>query len=457
MPVPRFSGCQCRSVNAPRPRGLLFRGNPMKKLILILLMALGVVPPALAADPVPFQKPTTWAPYFHDPENGKESNLQGPIEKIDSKAWIGLQWTDFKGAKLRMAVMPVENKATFTPGGTNMASAIAQAYGAQMNAIPVNGIEDLLGSGLQATNRFRLFERKALESLMAEKGLAANTMVAQTQVAQAAPVSGANPAEAQKQLLEMAAKMQAQQQQDALKQAAGAVQAAKLVGAQYLVYASVVEWTPDKSKKSVGGGGVGVGGGGLGTLFALAGAISKSEAEVAMNFRIVDAQTGEVKWQLDERATAGKWGFGLGGGAVGGSGGGMVAGGMQEKTPINYAVKACINKAIYRIAETLKNQPWRGAVIKEGADGKVYVNAGKDAGLQPGMVLTASSVGEELKDPVTGEVLDSETKPAGKVTITDVRDRIAIGTLNADQGVTLKPGDRLELPADVATAAGGAN
>ena len=120
---------------------------------------------------------------------------------------------------------------------------------------------------------------------------------------------------------------------------------------------------------------------------------------------------------------------------------------MTEKTPINYAVKACINKAVYRIAQTLRDQPWRGNVIKASADGKVYINAGKDAGLRTGMVLVAQSVGEELKDPVTGEVLDSETKPAGFVTISDVRDRVAIGMLGgAPEGVLLKAGDRVEIP-----------
>ena len=53
-----------------------------------------------------------------------------------------------------------------------------------------------------------------------------------------------------------------------------------------------------------------------------------------------------------------------------------------------------------------------------------------------------------MKDPLTGEVLDSETKAAGKILISDVKERIAIGTISdAPQGVTLKAGDRVEIPA----------
>lgn len=421
----------------------------MKKSFLAWLIVAGIAAPAMAAEPIPFVKPTTWAPYFRDPESGKETNFQPPYEKVETKAWMGLQWTEFQGAKLRLAVAPVENKAAQTiPHG--LPAALAAAYGAQFAQIPVSGIEDLLGSGLQATNRFRLFERKALEGVLAEKNLQANVNVAQAQVGQA-PAAGATVADAQAQMMAMAAKMQQDNNQAALKAAASAQQAAKLMGAQYMVYASVVEWTPDKSKKSMGGGGVGrTGGGGglLGGVLALAGGISKSEAEVAMSFRVVDTATGEVKWQIDERATAGNWGFALFGGGAGSGGGAALGGGLTEKTPINYAVKACINKAIFRISQTLKDQPWRGAVIRASADGKVYVNAGKDAGLRVGMVLTAQAVGEELKDPATGEVLDAETKPAGKLTITDVRDRVAIGTLSeAPEGTSLKAGDRVELPA----------
>lgn len=417
----------------------------MKKHTAIGLFALLIGFAASAAEPV-FVKPQGWAPYFKD-EKGREINFIGPMETIEPKTWVGLQWTEFLGAKLRVAVMPVENKAAQAIP-SNLPAALAAAYGAQFAQIPVNGIEDLLSVSLQNTNRFRLFERKALESVMAEKNLQATTNAAQAQVAQAGGAPVVTHADALAQMAKMAADQRAAETQAALQNAARAQQAAKLMGAQYTVYASVVEWTPDKSKKSLGGGGIGnsAGRGGLGTLLALAGGLSKSEAEVAMSFRIVDTATGEVKWNLDERATASNWGFSLAGGGIGSGGAGMVGGGMSEKTPINYAVKACINKAVYRIAEALKNIPWRGSVVRANADGKVYINAGKDAGLQPGMVLLAQSVGEELKDPVTGEVLDSETKPAGRITIVDVRDRVAIGTHSgAPEGVSLKAGDRVEI------------
>lgn len=412
------------------------------------MLACGLSFSVVAADK-DFVMPTTWSAYFKDPEKGKLKNIQEPIEKIDTKTWLGLNWTEYKGAKLSLAVMPADNNAATAPvatgnGAAAILTAMAVASGANLNQVPVNAIETLVASSLQATNRFRLFDRSALMDISAEKNLTAGTQVAQIQTDTPAAKSG-NPADEKAAIQESAAKLQNQTEslKAALSDAANAIQRAKLMGAQYLVYASVVEWTPNKSSKNIGAGAASFTSGMLG---ALGGSVGKNEAEVVMNFRIVDANTGEVKWSIDERATAGKWGFSLGLFGMGDSGAGAGSGGMQEKTPISYAAKACINKAIYRIAQTLKDMQWQGAIARATTMDKIIINAGKDAGLEPGMILSAESVGEVIKDPVTGEVLDSETVPAGKIVISSVKDRVAYGSLmDCPAGVTLKSGDRVTL------------
>jgi hypothetical protein len=60
----------------------------------------------------------------------------------------------------------------------------------------------------------------------------------------------------------------------------------------------------------------------------------------------------------------------------------------------------------------------------------VTINAGSAAGLQAGQTFTIYHKGKEIKDPTTGEVLDVQTTPLGQLTITVVRDRIAIGNFN---------------------------
>jgi len=84
--------------------------------------------------------------------------------------------------------------------------------------------------------------------------------------------------------------------------------------------------------------------------------------------------------------------------------------------------------------------------IKLAEDGRIYINAGADAGLEPGLVLQAEALGEALKDPITGEILDAETRSAGSITLSEVRERISIGTLTPSiPPVPLRPGDRVAV------------
>ena len=60
----------------------------------------------------------------------------------------------------------------------------------------------------------------------------------------------------------------------------------------------------------------------------------------------------------------------------------------------------------------------------------VTINAGSGAGLAAGQTFTVYHKGKEIKDPTTGEVLDVQTTPIGQLTITTVRERIAMGNFN---------------------------
>ncbi len=51
-------------------------------------------------------------------------------------------------------------------------------------------------------------------------------------------------------------------------------------------------------------------------------------------------------------------------------------------------------------------------------------------GLAAGQTFTVYHKGKEIKDPSTGEVLDVQTTPIGQLTITTVRERIAMGNFN---------------------------
>jgi len=375
----------------------------------LLAFSAGVVP--VFAETPAYVEPAVWAPYFKD-DKGVKSNLVEPMEKNSDKQWFGMEWTKYRGPKLLMSVQMVDNTkdpAAAMPGyagqqAAAMAAAMAAMTGRSNASVPISGIEDMLATALMNSQRFDLLERKSMADIMAEKRL------------------------------------------DASKDEAPAVDLQKnlnkLVTAAYTIKASVTEWTPDKSKK-----GGAVGGGSWRKAIPIIGMIdvSKSTAEVAMSFRIIDNSTSKVVDSVTVRATAENWGFGLAGFGMGGGGGAGGAGGMQEKSPINYAVGAAINKGVYLLAKRLGDKPWSSKVSMN-RNGVIYVVGGEKDGLAEGMILQASKLGEAIKDPSTGEILDQERTALGQIKITAVKEKISLA-VNVNGCETIGTGDLVEAAA----------
>lgn len=323
-----------------------------------------------------YQPGPGWEPYLED-EDGFRMKIVIPIEQNEDKDWMGLRFTEYQGPKLRLAVMQVDNRSNYGKG------------------VPLNGIESLFSSGLKQTGRFDLVERELLSSVFAEQDLGDSGRLAK-------------PSAAKK---------------------------SQVLGAQYQVFATVVEWTP--RKKSRGGGLMGL-------------RVGKNEAEVAISVRVVDANTSQTLFAETERATASDWSFGFTsrrhahGNRYSTRGPDMNADlGFDSASPIGYAVQSTINKAVYRLAMGLKDQKWRGAVMR--ADGRtVYINAGENLGMKVGYRLTCLSKGAALVDPATGIELGFEKTAMGTVAITGVEEAYSVSQIvNGCQG--LKPGDFLEL------------
>lgn len=73
------------------------------------------------------------------------------------------------------------------------------------------------------------------------------------------------------------------------------------------------------------------------------------------------------------------------------------------------------------------------ARVADFSNGTIIINQGASAGLTAGQTFTVYRKGKEVKDPVTGEVLDVQTDAIGKMTITTVREKVAIGTYQGAQ------------------------
>ena len=198
----------------------------------------------------------------------------------------------------------------------------------------------------------------------------------------------------------------------------------KLTSAQILIKGAITEF---ESKSSGGGAGIGFGGVNIGG--------KSEEAHVGLIIRLIDTTTGEVleSKRVEGKAKSGGLSLGVNVGGVGFGTEGF------KKMPLGKATQLAIDSAVEFIASKLRMLPFQGSVIKV-TDDTVYISAGEKTGAAAGDTFTVYSVGEELVDPVTGEMLGSEEKEIGSVSIVQVKEKYstakAVGDVKA-----MKAGD----------------
>jgi hypothetical protein len=80
--------------------------------------------------------------------------------------------------------------------------------------------------------------------------------------------------------------------------------------------------------------------------------------------------------------------------------------------------------------------------IAKADGGTLYVNAGSEAGLNEGDEFAVYRVGEQIKDPDTGEVLGANEVKVGRVRITSVKGpRLSLAAVVSGSG--FRAGDTL--------------
>jgi len=129
--------------------------------------------------------------------------------------------------------------------------------------------------------------------------------------------------------------------------------------------------------------------------------------ECTVDIRVVDAETGQILL-----ADSGK-------GVVRKASGKFLGMGNQSKydeTLEGEALRAAIVKFTDNIISQVNKKPWscRVAAVR---DGKVYLNAGLEAGLEVGQKLKVFSQGAEILDPTTGLVLGQEEEELGTLKV----------------------------------------
>ena len=184
----------------------------------------------------------------------------------------------------------------------------------------------------------------------------------------------------------------------------------QMTPAQLLVKGEITHF---QASTTGGKGGVRVGG------FKIGGGTDTAEINAVVY--VVDSTTGQVvasKKVIGKAARTGldvgfsdrDWGADLGG---------------FKKTNVGKAVEEAIDEAVVFISDQLENIPWEGTVVMV-KDGKVYINRGTREGVVPGQNFVIGNA-EQIRDPDTGEVLDTSVEKAGTIVIESVKEKISIG------------------------------
>ncbi|MDP6523672.1 MAG: CsgG/HfaB family protein [Kiritimatiellia bacterium] len=204
----------------------------------------------------------------------------------------------------------------------------------------------------------------------------------------------------------------------------------RMTPAQLLVRGSI---THVESATAGGGGGLSFKG------IRIGGKGGKGEVNITMY--LVDSETGQVTASTKVVGKSGKRGLSLGyhGSKLGGLRGDLAG---FTKDNVGKACQDAVGQGVEFLAKQLDSIPWEGSIVFAKPD-KIIINRGSREGVSEGMVFKVGSV-EEIVDPDTGEVLDTEMTKAGKIEVTQVKEKLSYckpldGAAKIEKGMTINP------------------
>jgi curli biogenesis system outer membrane secretion channel CsgG len=205
----------------------------------------------------------------------------------------------------------------------------------------------------------------------------------------------------------------------------------RIKGADAILTGSIVVFGRDDRAERKGGGG------GIGGFFG--GLVKWKKAEkavVAIDYRLVDAETTEVIDTGEARGESKRESGGWGGLLVVAGAGGAAAKDMQssnfDETIIGEAVLDCVNKLADIIIQKLEKLPPKKIEIEgrvaDVSGSTLVITAGSNEGVQVGDRFSVERIVREVRDPATKELLDVVTQKIGELTVQEVRTKVSIGS-----------------------------
>lgn len=194
--------------------------------------------------------------------------------------------------------------------------------------------------------------------------------------------------------------------------------AGNMTPAQLLVKGEITNFQ-DGTAGSTGG--IGIGGVRLGA--------ASRTAEINAVIYFVDSTTGQVKAskKVVGKIKSSSKTLGLSKGMLDGDLGSF------KQTNVGKAMDVAVDQAVAFCMAQLESLPWSGQVILL-RDDKIYFNRGQREGVEIGQVFKVGTA-EILRDPGTGEVLDSNFTETARIQVESVKEKLAICTLSAGSGI----------------------
>jgi curli biogenesis system outer membrane secretion channel CsgG len=255
------------------------------------------------------------------------------------------------------------------------------------------GIRSMMVVRMAKSNKITLLEREKLQELMREQDLGASHRVAQGSKARIG----------------------------------------RLKGADAILYGDIVIFGRDDVKK---GGMLGGVTNTLGPIWGrVANAVKEEKAVVGINYRLVDAETGEVldsgeaRGESDRRSA--NWDAIIGRGGNAASGGYDMTSSNFEETIIGEATSNAVDILIEQLDGKVERiDPKQMAIegrVASISGSIVYLNVGANDGVQPGDRFEVNKIIRPINDPETNELLGTETVKAGELLVSEVRERMSSG------------------------------
>jgi curli biogenesis system outer membrane secretion channel CsgG len=190
-----------------------------------------------------------------------------------------------------------------------------------------------------------------------------------------------------------------------------AAQVGKVLGIKYIITGGIDKFAINTTKGGFGG----IGG-------------SYTKAEATINLRLIDTTTAERVVAVSADGDVKKGGGFAMGASLSREDEWGIASEAIEKASANVVALFSGHKSLAKLGAGGVMAGAEGKIIKvEG--GKAWINMGEMSGLKAGDKFTILSVGEELRDPDTGEVLGVEESTIGEGVVVDVQERFSIMTV----------------------------